>query len=85
MNQQNSCGNGPGTIFIVALIIGIIAALVGSVNVPQQAVTFEPDSASDEHRYVKERFKLEGYSDAESKQAADAVLKFHNAQKARRQ
>jgi hypothetical protein len=85
MNQQNSCGNGPGTIFIVVLIIGIIAALVGSVNVPQQPVTFEPDSTSAEHRYVKEWFKREGYSDAESKQAADAVLKFHNAQKARRQ
>lgn len=82
MNQQNS-GGFAWPVFIVALIIGIIASIVGSVNAPAPQATFEPDQSSREHQYVKNRFKLEGYSDAESKQAADAVLKFHNAQKAR--
>ena len=82
MNQNNN-GNGFSSVFIIALIIGILAAFAGSVNTTQQSATFEPDRSFTEHRYVKERFKLEGYSDAESRQAADAVLKFHNAQQAR--
>ncbi|NDD52566.1 hypothetical protein EBZ39_01590 [bacterium] len=84
MKQNNSSGGGFGPVFIVMLIIGIIAAFIGSANMPHQSATFEPDRSSVEHRYVKERFKLEGYSDAESKQAADAILKFHNAQQARK-
>jgi len=82
MNQQNSGGFG-WPVFVVALVIGIIAAIFGTANVAPQKATFEPDTTSAEHNYVQNRFKLEGYSDAESKQAADAVLKFHNAQKAR--
>lgn len=38
------------------------------------------DRNSFEHRYAKERVKLEGYSDREAEQAADAIIKFHNAQ-----
>jgi hypothetical protein len=41
------------------------------------------DRSSFEHRYAKERVKLEGYSDKEAQQAADAITKFHNAQKNR--
>jgi hypothetical protein len=81
--NQNNCGGFGWTVFVVALVIGIIASIFGAATVPPQQATFEPDPSSAEHNYVKNRFKLEGYSDAESKQAADAVLKFHNAQKAR--
>ena len=41
------------------------------------------DRNSFEHRYAKERIKLEGYSDREASQAADAIIKFHNAQQNR--
>ena len=40
-------------------------------------------SSSPEHAYAERRFKQEGYSDADSKKAAEAVVKFHNAQKNR--
>jgi hypothetical protein len=43
-----------------------------------------PDRTSFEHRYVQERFKQEGYSQSEARQAADAIIKFHQAQEARR-
>lgn len=36
-----------------------------------------------EHRYVHERFRQEGYSNSEAQQAADAIIKFHNAQQNR--
>jgi len=84
MNQNNNGGFG-WPVLIVALIIGIMASIVGSIKAPApQHATFEPDHSSFEHRYVKERVKLEGYSDAESKQAADAIIKFHNAQQERK-
>lgn len=41
------------------------------------------DRGSFEHKYATERLKQEGYSQAESQQAADAILKFHNAQQNR--
>lgn len=40
-------------------------------------------ASSPEHRYVRERFRQEGYSDREAQQAADAIIKFNNAQKNR--
>jgi hypothetical protein len=36
-----------------------------------------------EHRYATERLKQEGYSTSEAQQAADAIIKFHNAQQNR--
>lgn len=38
-------------------------------------------SGSFEHNYVKNRMKLEGYSDKDSETAARAIMKFHEAQK----
>jgi hypothetical protein len=47
--------------------------------------TFHVDEGSDtfERRYVKERFKQEGYNSSDAAKAADAVIRFHNAQQAR--
>jgi hypothetical protein len=48
--------------------------------------TFQPDATDRgtfEHRYVTERFKQEGFSGSDARTAADAVIKFHNAQQAR--
>lgn len=42
------------------------------------------DRGSFEHRYATERLKQEGYSKAEAQQAADAIIKFHNAQQNRK-
>lgn len=39
---------------------------------------------SSERTYVKNRFKAEGYSNSDSEKAANAVMKFHEAQKNRK-
>jgi len=82
MNQSN---NG-GTWIIIAIVVGI--ALLGNLlgggsNNSGTTSVSTPDRSSFEHRYATERFKQEGYSAAESQQAADAITKFHNAQKNR--
>lgn len=41
-------------------------------------------SGSANYRYAKERFRQEGLSDSEAAEAASAVIKFHEAQKAQR-
>lgn len=75
--------------FAILLVVGAIVfiqALVGSsgssssVSSPSDGV----NRGSFEHRYATERFKQEGYSATESQQAADAVIKFHNAQQNRK-
>lgn len=79
MNNDNS---GLWTVLFIAFVLGL--ALVGlfSDNSPT-AASVTPDRSSFEHRYASERFKQEGLSAAEAQQAADAVIKFHNAQKNR--
>lgn len=47
------------------------------------ATSSSVDRGSFEHRYATERFKQEGYSGSDAQKAADAVIKFNNAQKAR--
>lgn len=80
-NQQNGCG------LLIALVFG--AALLSSLAQSCSSTTTTtytpstPDRSSFEHRYAKERVKLEGYSDSEAQQAADAIIRFHEAQKAR--
>lgn len=70
-------------VLIILLFVGaLLSTFVSNNRVPTPA-TFEPDPTSREYRYVKERVKLEGYSDREAAQAADAIMKFHNAQQAR--
>jgi len=78
-NNQNGCG------FLIAVIFGLalITSTVQSCTGGSGTYTPTPDRSSFEHRYAKERVKLEGYSDSEAQQAADAIIKFHEAQKAR--
>lgn len=82
MNQSN---NG-GIWVIVAIVVGIalLGNLLGGGGSSSTSSVSTPDRNSFEHRYVTERFKQEGYSSSESKQAADAIIKFHNAQEARK-
>lgn len=80
MNNQNGCG------LLVAIVLGagMLLSMVESCNSNNNYTPPAPDSSSFEHRYARERVKLEGYSDAEAKQAADAIVRFHEAQKARK-
>jgi len=70
------------TILIIAIAL-IIQNCVGCVDATPPSGGSSSYSSSPERDYAERRFKQEGYSDADSKKAADAVLKFHNAQKNR--
>lgn len=82
-NQNN--GSGVWTVIIAMFVIAaLISTLTGGGSTSSTApTTYSPNAGSFEHRYVKERVKLEGYSDREASQAADAIIKFHNVQKNR--
>lgn len=43
------------------------------------------DRNSPEYRYARTRLKMEGFGAKESKQAADAIYKFHKAQQYRQE
>lgn len=75
MNQNSSM---IGIVLVLALISGTISSCNNS-NVGSSVNTNSSD-----YRYAKERVKLEGYSDKESAQAAEAIIKFQNAQRNRR-
>jgi len=75
MNQNSSM---IGIVLVLALIGGTISSCNNS-NVGSSV-----DTNSFDYRYAKERVKLEGYSDKESAQAAEAIIKFQNAQRNKR-
>jgi hypothetical protein len=77
MNQSN--GSMWGIVLGIALIGGVISSCSDNVSTNSSSV----DTNSFDYRYAKERVKLEGYSDKESAQAAEAIIKFHNAQRSR--
>lgn len=82
MNGQN---NGCGMLIAVIFGFALLSSLAQSCSSSNSgSYTPAPDSSSFEHRYVKERVKLEGYSDSEAQQAADAIIRFNEAQKARK-
>lgn len=86
MNNNNNSTN-LWTVIIIAFVLG--AALLGSFSGNSSSSTSSRPAPSAvnrgsfEHRYVTERFKQEGFSSSDAQQAADAVIKFHNAQKNR--
>lgn len=71
------------------VIVGFIALATlvesckGNLGGSSAPASYTPDRSSIEHRYATERFKQEGLSSSEAQKAADAVIKFHNAQKNR--
>jgi len=84
--MSNGKQNGGGFWWVVALLFGLATILQMLGSGSSSAVSSAPasvDRGSFEHRYATERFKQEGYSAEESRQAADAVIKFHNAQQNR--
>lgn len=80
MNQN---GSMIGLVLVIALIGGTISSCNNS-NVGSSVGSSSVDTNSFDYRYAKERVKLEGYSDKESAQAAEAIIKFQNAQRNKR-
>lgn len=84
--MSNTSNNG-GVNFMFVLIVGIVVAtilnMLGGSGATTAPTTTSNAGTSAERQYVTNRFRQEGYSEAESRQAAEAVLKFHEAQKAR--
>lgn len=78
--KYSSFGVLAAAIFILAVLMTIVRTAVEPTG---GTTTYQPDPTSFNHRYATERFRQEGYSQAESQQAADAVVKFHEAQKRR--
>lgn len=83
MNNQNNNG-GFWVIVLLALGAGlVVSALSNNGGGSSSPTSSSVDRSSFEHRYATERLKQEGYNSTEAQQAADAIIKFHNAQKAR--
>lgn len=81
---MSKTGDSSGFWVLVLAVVGFAMLLqaIGG-NSGSTTTSSSPASGTTEHRYVRERFRQEGYSDAESRQAADAIMKFHEAQKNR--
>jgi hypothetical protein len=80
--SRNDDTSGMWTLIAVVFAVGAIISMLTSRNTSTSTATFNPTPDSFEYRYAKERVKLEGYSDREASQAAEAIVKFHEAQKA---
>lgn len=70
-----------GAIFLVCYLISF---LVGVESNSTSTYTPSTSTSSFEERYVTERLKQEGYNQSDSEKAATAIMKFHEAQQARK-
>jgi hypothetical protein len=68
------------TLFWIVIFLAVVSAMFGGGN---SNTSVSPSVNTSEYNYVKQRVKMEGYSDQEAAQAAEAIIKFHNAQKGR--
>jgi hypothetical protein len=87
---MNNTNNTPpaemnlATLLLIGIIVlTVIGGMLGGDSRPSTYTSTGPDRTSRDYRYVEERMKLEGLSNSDARQAADAVIKFHEAQKAR--
>ncbi len=69
-----------GFVLFLAALGGLSGQKGGSSSSSSTSV---PDSV--EYRYARERFRQEGYNSADAETAANAIMKFHEAQKRRAQ
>lgn len=82
--MSNSNNTNFWQIILLALVAGVIVQmLLGDSSSSSSAPATNTNSV--EYRYAKERFRQEGFNDSDAATAADAVIKFHEAQKARGQ
>lgn len=71
---------GSGWVWVLVIVAGVCMLLQAiSSNSPAPPTNINQNSA--EHRYVQRRFEQEGFSSQDAKTAANAVIKFHEAQK----
>ena len=76
--------NNTATMWVIVICIAVFAAIVNMFSAGSNSGSAPPvNRNSAEHKYVTERFRQEGYGAEESRQAADAIMKFHNAQQNR--
>ena len=71
------------SMWFLAFIVGGVAMILqllrgGASSTPSAPVYSGPNTA--EHRYARERFRQEGFSESDATTAARAVMKFHDAQ-----
>lgn len=71
-----------GIVLFVAFCVNLFSS--NSTQNQPAGLLAPPASSSPELRYVENRFRREGYSAAESQEAAAAVMKFQQAQQNRR-
>ena len=74
-----------GHIWLIAIVIFALVTclqLISGNSTSDSSPPAREDSA--ERRYVEGKFRREGYSAKDSATAADAVLRFHRAQEARK-
>jgi ribosomal protein S24E len=85
-NNDNGNFSWLGFLVVAVCVMSLISAMFGNNNSSSSTSSYTPATNHDsfEHRYATERFKQEGYSARESQQAADAVVKFLQAQEARK-
>jgi len=71
--------------FIIFLMIGVFIQMmmVGCGGTDTSSTTSSTTSVNKDAswNYANERLKREGYSNKESAEAADAIIKFHNSKK----
>lgn len=80
MTQSNNSSSG---MWFIILALAVLAAVMNMIGGTNSTVAPSVNRNTFEHRYATERLKQEGYSTSESQQAADAIIKFHEAQKNR--
>jgi hypothetical protein len=84
--SNNSSNDGSFWFWLIligsVMVLGQIAGNGNKNSSPPASSSSSPNTPA--QAYVEQRFRNEGYSNAESKQAAEAVMKFHEAQKNRR-
>lgn len=68
----------------VALVVMLFGCVIYGWLNPAPKSRPSPYNGSPEHDYAARRLKMEGYSDREAKDGADAIIKFQNAQRARK-
>lgn len=81
---MNNNSTGVWSVLVIAFVLAALVMSAFSGNSGSSTSSAPAvDRGSFEHRYATERFRQEGFSSADAQQAADAVIKFHNAQKNR--
>jgi hypothetical protein len=89
MSSTNNSSIWP-VVFIILGIAVAIQMITGGNNTTTstpsapRSSSYPTDTSSLEYEYARGRFKQEGYSDADADTAARAVIKFNDAQKARK-